>query len=1161
MKTNFRVRRRVNLNTLFSFSCVTLGLLGILTLLPPVFVQEETYAEIDPSEYSLNIQTKSDLAATIEPTREGQIAVVKDTVTTTTTTPSGYKLYVSTTSKDTNSILLAGQKYNDEDGKRIVATSGTYENPSTLSGSSWGFAVAGLNNFDSNYESANSSSKFAAIPTMGKEQLIHTRKGVIYDEQTDVYYGINVNGNVANGKYETQITYTTISEASDNANGEINLVKDHEIGLNYSNEKGILKTSLLTNRPLGTISLTVGGKDATDIEIISKKPLELSFTYPEGLQLGEHNIELNLPALGLSYSGPKITIYDTMQSMTEEKCRSLTLNQEYKYVDIRDGKTYMIARLIDGNCWMTQNLDLDLDNTKALTSLDTDLNVNKGEYATSDVTLNNTMKYNAPGLGDTATIMSWTPRNSTVTGKITTKNYPDDTKVGYSWDPGEYWIDAYGANVKTACSSSDFATCKSMVAHEPEMTVYLGTYQAALVATYYGGYTYEQQCYRFDRGDGVLVTRCDDVLVGQTVTFEWYNDGSLLNYPYGSFKTTEYYKIDEAITPNIPTYTSSVYHRESTDHYKVGNYYNFSARSATDASNVAYPASTTYEVAENSICPRGWMIPRSESQAITANKDSIYASHLGELYRSMGLITTNTAAADSGSKFDVDPTKQGYFYALPMGRIYESGISYIGTDIRFGVATRSSKVAEDFFFRFTSAVFHMQDSGNRQTSYPVRCLVRFEQELKYDANGGEGTPATQTRDQRATGSEFEILPNIIPTNGNKTFLGWSEDKDAKTPSIIYDSETQTFNPASIVTTGTTLYAIWADHCNPSATTIEEAVCMQDMNDSVKASMTQYAEYQLMDSRDEKIYYITKMGDDQIWMTQNLDLNFDSRVAFTSENTDLNKQLASAGYDGSTENKITWRPSKNSVNNTFAVGTAKWRQNNSNIDNVWNPGDFFLENGGIEAGASTAGCKMTEKITDLSKCTTSTTVRSNPTTDIEKHYSLGNTYNWAAATATSAATTDYKYGTTLPSYAAYTAVENSICPKGWRLPQGRDASKSASEFTKMLYQSGIITTEYTGQTSASNTATLVTTTGLERLKGAPFYMANSGTISAYAAATETAAAQPAIFDYIGKYARYWTSSIYEAGKAESILYLNSKTTIRPQEPHNSQLGYSIRCVAR
>ncbi len=43
-------------------------------------------------------------------------------------------------------------------------------------------------------------------------------------------------------------------------------------------------------------------------------------------------------------------------------------------VDTRDNKTYLVSKFADGACWMSQNLDLELSNSVALTSADTDLN-------------------------------------------------------------------------------------------------------------------------------------------------------------------------------------------------------------------------------------------------------------------------------------------------------------------------------------------------------------------------------------------------------------------------------------------------------------------------------------------------------------------------------------------------------------------------------------------------------------------------------------------------------------------------------------------------------------------------------------------------------------------------------------------------------------------
>ena len=77
--------------------------------------------------------------------------------------------------------------------------------------------------------------------------------------------------------------------------------------------------------------------------------------------------------------------YYAMQDMTTDICNMVNVYDETsqtELMDTRDGKLYWVAKLQDGHCWMTQNLDLDLvtytneqgqEVMKPLTSEDTDL--------------------------------------------------------------------------------------------------------------------------------------------------------------------------------------------------------------------------------------------------------------------------------------------------------------------------------------------------------------------------------------------------------------------------------------------------------------------------------------------------------------------------------------------------------------------------------------------------------------------------------------------------------------------------------------------------------------------------------------------------------------------------------------------------------------------
>ena len=82
---------------------------------------------------------------------------------------------------------------------------------------------------------------------------------------------------------------------------------------------------------------------------------------------------------------------ETMQEMTPQVCSATTTPLEsarevtYEYTsdntkiprtilkDARDGKKYLVSKYADGNCWMSQNLALDLSPSRTLTSKDTNL--------------------------------------------------------------------------------------------------------------------------------------------------------------------------------------------------------------------------------------------------------------------------------------------------------------------------------------------------------------------------------------------------------------------------------------------------------------------------------------------------------------------------------------------------------------------------------------------------------------------------------------------------------------------------------------------------------------------------------------------------------------------------------------------------------------------
>lgn len=112
-----------------------------------------------------------------------------------------------------------------------------------------------------------------------------------------------------------------------------------------------------------------------------------------------------------------------MQDMNPSACSNAVEGSTKRLTDTRDGKQYWVAKLKDGNCWMTQNLDLDLSTSKALTPDDSDVSSN------------------------------WTPTRSTTTSIF--RNAINTEQ--YSWDPG-YWVKSDPDDYNKYCGSSSGIT-------------------------------------------------------------------------------------------------------------------------------------------------------------------------------------------------------------------------------------------------------------------------------------------------------------------------------------------------------------------------------------------------------------------------------------------------------------------------------------------------------------------------------------------------------------------------------------------------------------------------------------------------------------------------------------------------------------------------------
>ena len=377
-------------------------------------------------------------------------------------------------------------------------------------------------------------------------------------------------------------------------------------------------------------------------------------------------------------------------------------------------------------------------------------------------------------------------------------------------------------------------------------------------------------------------------------------------------------------------------------------------------------------------------------------------------------------------------------------------------------------------------------------------------------------------DSGSTWSNYNGLSN----SSNTTLL----DKDSNISSSIdfrIGAKASPVQPSGTYTNTITFTAV----TKPTPITLSEAYAsegktmvngyytMQDMTSTIcEKTEAIGAQLQVLDIRDNKLYWISKLADNHCWMTQNLDLDLSHDKPLTSEDTDLNDSSLSGAYAENytynPENKlITWIPEKTTKVYGKDIGD-KWA-NDNHQSNSMDIGQWYW-NGNDD----TPDCNfLTTKCNDFSQ------------TSDNKHLSVGNYYNWPAAIAS-----DNSSSLTQSTYTNITNnPQNSICPKNWRLPtisnQGAILN-STSEFARL-------NSVYTN----SSNGDLI-------MISAPLYFVRSGhnVGSLYNA---------------GVRGFYWSSTVGSANI--SAYFLNFiKNSVSPATDFNYDYragGRSIRCLAR
>jgi uncharacterized protein (TIGR02145 family) len=291
--------------------------------------------------------------------------------------------------------------------------------------------------------------------------------------------------------------------------------------------------------------------------------------------------------------------------------------------------------------------------------------------------------------------------------------------------------------------------------------------------------------------------------------------------------------------------------------------------------------------------------------------------------------------------------------------------------------------------------------------------------------------------------------------------------------------------------------------------------------------------QAIDMRDGKKYWVTKLKDGNIWMTQNLDLEIGgtNTAPLNSNNTDISTTASGSSIytDGYTKQDgvWTWNPVSTAITSNYyisgtTVNPSAWPTNDYTTPYSAEGGDTYYYTSNTTADDT--------RFNSLQACKDA-----SHTEDECKRYFAGNYYNWTAAIASNNST---NIGNTVGEIAS-----NSICPKGWRLPNASQTDNVNNEFGRMLYREGITAALSNGNESVSYYNGV---TSFNKLRSNPYYFVRSGGNDG------GTLYNPGVFGY------YWSSTV--SSTYAYILYF-SGTGIYPARTSYRHAGRSVRCVAR
>lgn len=397
----------------------TIATIGMITILSAFFlvsdsasnsyatsVNSEITAEVDGTHYVT--LSAPDVTFSINPTDSAQLSKQSIDVNVETNAPGGADLYLSM-ANNTNALHLNGDTTSAAPAIEATASSVA---ANSLAANTWGYSTD-----DQTYSAVPTINSDPALLAAVDGSSVGSNAGSVITASVPVYYAASVDTSIPAGSYSNRLAYSAvvdggiITEATltkieidgaevENMQPEVENTLEVTTNL-MTNTYGTPRVYLETTDPAGyqecggvvvgrnesgymTITCKVTPTQAATgvtLHIVPKGSSDDRFctdgTYTpdtSDCEAGDWKWGSLVVSMGDIKEPPEpvLNTITYMQDMTPELCASAPEGDTARLIDQRDQKAYWVAKLADGNCWMTQNLDLDLDG-RTLTTADSDV--------------------------------------------------------------------------------------------------------------------------------------------------------------------------------------------------------------------------------------------------------------------------------------------------------------------------------------------------------------------------------------------------------------------------------------------------------------------------------------------------------------------------------------------------------------------------------------------------------------------------------------------------------------------------------------------------------------------------------------------------------------------------------------------------------------------